>query len=191
MQKVAVDDTGHATDGRGRERRGLTGALGAEDVAINHYRVAPGERISSLHGHGDQEEVFLVVDGAMTFETFEAEADGGREVQVAAGEAVRFGPGEYQSGKNASDDQATAYALGAPPETEDVHVPLSCPDCGHDHVRPTLSAGGDPVLVCPDCGAETSVECPDCGSDEMHAVLGEAGRPVSACEDCGYASPTL
>jgi len=190
MQTVSLDDVAPATDGRRRERRGLTGGLGAEDLALNHYRLEPGERLSGLHAHGDQEEVFLVVEGRVTFEVFASDGDRGREVGVAAGEAVRFAPGEYQSGSNEADEPAALYALGAPPDSEDVRVPLACADCGHEYVRPTL-VDGAAVLACPDCGAETPVACPDCGSDAMHAVLDEAGQPVAACRDCGHASRTL
>jgi mannose-6-phosphate isomerase-like protein (cupin superfamily) len=189
MQQVAIDAVEPATDGRGRERRGLTGGLGLTDVAVNHYTVAPGERVSGLHGHGDQEEVFLVLEGTATFETYDGEE--GRVVEVDAGEAVRFAPGEYQSARNAGEEPLVCYALGAPPDSEDVRVPLACPDCGHGHVRPTLADDRTPVLACPDCDAETAVECPDCGSDAMHAVLGDGGDPVSACRECGYASSTL
>jgi uncharacterized cupin superfamily protein len=193
MQRVATDAIEHATDGRGRERRDLGTGLGTTDVAVNHYRVDPGERVSGLHAHGDQEEVFLVLEGTLTFEASLPDDGGeeGREVAVGAGEAVRFGPGEYQSSKNDGDEVATCYALGAPPDTDDVRVPLACPDCGHDHVRPTLSDVREPVLACPDCGTETPAECPDCGSDAVQAVLGDGGEPVSRCRDCGFESRTL
>lgn len=189
MERVSIEGLEASTDGRSRRRRGLSGPLGTTDVAINHYRVPPGERVSGLHAHGDQEEVFLVVDGTITVETYDGEV--GREVTVAAGEAVRFAPGEYQSVKNTGDAPATLYALGAPPDSEDVRIPLACPDCGTDHVEPTLGSEGEAVLACPNCGSESVVACPDCGGDRLHARLGESGRPVSACRDCGYASPTL
>lgn len=216
MDRVSVDDVEPATDDRERERRGLTANLGTTDVAINHYRLEPGERISGLHAHGDQEEVFVVVEGTATFETLaptrgagppsedgELSVGAGEEVSVGAGEAIRFAPGEFQSGKNDSDGAVVVYALGAPPDSEDVRIPLACPECGHDSLRPTLVEGGaaadgaaadgaTPVLRCPDCGGESPVECPDCGGADMTARLGDDGEtPVSACRDCGYESPTL
>jgi len=187
MERVTVDDLDPTDDGRDRERRGLSGALGTTDVAVNHYRLAPGERISGLHAHGDQEEVFLVVEGEATWETLDGTAT------VASGELVRFGPGEYQSGTNGSDGEVVVLAMGAPPDSEDVRIPLACPDCGHEYVRPTLAADGEtPVLSCPDCGAETDAACSACGSYDVRAALADDGEtPVSSCRDCGHESETL
>ncbi|MFC7195594.1 hypothetical protein ACFQL4_14785 [Halosimplex aquaticum] len=94
---------------------------------------------SGLHTHADQEEIFLVVDGTATFETL-PESDPpsdpadpprtGREVTVDAGEAVRFAPGEYQSGYNRGETDLLAFAVGAPRESTDVRVPVRCPECG-------------------------------------------------------------
>jgi uncharacterized cupin superfamily protein len=190
MERVAADDLDPAASAGGAVRVALSDALGTTDVAINRYRPAPGERISGLHAHGDQEEVFLVVEGAVTFETYDVETESADAVTVEPGEAIRFGPGEYQTGRNAGDAPAACYALGAPRDSEDVRVPLSCPDCGHDHLEPTLGDDHEPVLACPDCGAETPVECPDCGGVAMYAVLGADDVPVSTCRDCGYTSET-
>ncbi|MFC6724995.1 cupin domain-containing protein [Halobium palmae] len=77
----------------------LSDPLGTEDLAINHYRLAPGESFSAgMHTHLDQEEVFYVVEGTATFETEAGEVD------VAAGEAVRFAPGDYQTGRNDAEN---------------------------------------------------------------------------------------
>ena len=104
-----------------------------------------------------------------------------------AGEVVRFGPGEFQSGKNESDGAVVAYALGAPRDGGDVRIPLACPVCGHGDVRPTVAEDGEtPVLFCPDCGAESEATCSECGGDEMLAVLdGEGETPVGVCRNCG------
>ena len=188
MERISVDSVEPRSFGGGVERRGLTRALDANDVAINHYRVPPGDRLAGLHAHLDQAEVFVVVEGEPTFETLADPGGTGRTVDVAAGEAVRFPPGEFQSGVNNSDREAVLYALGAPPHSEDVRVPLTCAECGNDDLQ--LSFGGDgPDLVCPDCGAETDPACAECGSDRKRIQLADDGEtPVDVCLDCGAES---
>ena len=158
MRRVAVDDVApdpyeedlHA------DRRPLGEALGADRVAVVRYALDPGERFSgALHAHTDQEEVFVVLEGVATFAT---EAG---EVTAAAGEAVRFAPGEFQSGGNASDGPLVALALGAPADGGDVLISrvltlerdVSCPACGHDHMR----IEAVPELACPACGETLEV----------------------------------
>jgi len=148
MEKVAIEDVEPDAFGSDIDRRGLAEPLGTSDVAINRYRLEPGERFSGgLHAHMDQEEVFIVTEGEAAFET----TDG--EVSVAAGEAIRFAPGEFQSGKNAGDDTLLAFALGAPRESQDVRIPRECPECGHENVR-ALPAEEGFDLVCPECETE-------------------------------------
>lgn len=183
MKKVSTDDVEPAGSGSGIDRRGLTDPLGTTDVAINRYRLSPGEGFpGGLHAHVAQEEIFLVVEGEATFETLDG------EVVVGAGEAIRFASGDFQSGRNDSDAKLVAFALGAPRDSEDVRVPLTCPECGHDDVRPELS-DGEEVLKCPDCGAESDAACPECGGDNMRATVAEDGKtPVGFCPDCGTES---
>ncbi|WP_435179661.1 cupin domain-containing protein [Halorussus sp. AFM4] len=194
MERTAIDAVESAAFGDGVDRRGLTDALDAEHLAVNRYRVPPGEGFpSGLHAHGDQEEVFVVLDGEATFETLvprgEAGGDPGAteweagEVAVAAGEAIRFAPGEYQSGRNAGEAELVALALGAPRDSEDVRIPLACPECGHGYLRPEAGGAGDVRLVCPDCDARNAPEgCPDCGS-EMRVALADAERRESPSGD--------
>jgi len=167
----------------GVECRRLTGALGLEHAAINHYRVPPEAGLpAGLHAHADQEEVFLVLEGVAAFETMDGER------RVGAGEALRFPPGEFQSGSNAGDGDLVLLAVGAPRDSEDVRLPAPCPDCGHDELR--LETDGGVVFVCPDCAAEhVPADCPECGSPAMGMTLGEDGEPVAACRDCGATFP--
>ncbi|WP_435346855.1 cupin domain-containing protein [Haloarchaeobius sp. HRN-SO-5] len=200
METVSLDDVDPEAVGPDGERRGLSGPLGTTDVACNHYRIPPGEGFpSGLHAHADQEEVFLVLDGEATFETYGLEGDDlavegrdgngqqrlGREVTVSAGEAVRFAPGEFQSGRNDGDDVLVAVALGAPRDSADVRFPLPCPECDHADVR-LDPAGGEPAFVCPACDAVRIPEpCPTCGGEDMRVVL-DAGLQVAvACRGCG------
>lgn len=128
-------------------------ALGATDVAVNYYELAPGETFSGgYHTHHDQEELFIVLEGVGTFET----EDG--PVRVAAGEAVRFAPGEFHHGHNASDDRVVGIAIGAPAGSDDVEVLLECPGCGertYDRRGSILSGTATPedvVVECAGCG---------------------------------------
>lgn len=191
MEAVTVEEIEPAGGGNRRE---LTDALGATRLAVNRYRLAPGERLAGLHAHADQEEVFVVVEGTLTFETLELREDADSnfeadEVAVGAGEAIRFGPGAFQSGKNASTADAVVYALGAPRDTEDLRVPVACPACGRPDRRPVATADGE-ALTCPDCGDESPVACPECGGADLHARFTADGEtPVSVCLNCGAESP--
>lgn len=126
----------------------LCGALGTSDVALSRYRVPPDSGLpSGLHTHLNQEEVFVVLHGILTFETLSD------PVVVNEAEAVRFAPGEYQTGVNSHDATAVVLAIGAPKGSRVVRVPLDCPDCGERGLSPEWQ-DGEVLLGCPDCGAE-------------------------------------
>ena len=178
MNPISLGDG--ASDALGDERlRRLSPSLDATNVAINRYRLAPGEGFpGGLHAHVDQEEVFVVLEGEATFETMEG------SVTVASGEAIRFAPGTYQSGRNDDDRPLVALALGAPRDTEDVRIPFACPDCEHGSLR--LATEGTLTFVCPDCAAEhVPTPCPTCDSDDLQATLSEPQQPVVTCRGCG------
>ncbi|AGN02809.1 cupin domain-containing protein [Salinarchaeum sp. Harcht-Bsk1] len=181
MNRVAIDDLESGPTAGTAARHDLSEALVSRHVAINHYVVAPGERISGLHAHGDQEECFLVLDGTATIETLDG------EVELDADEAIRFEPGEYQSVTNDAARELALLAIGAPPESEDVRIPLSCPDCDYEYREPALLDSG-PALICPDCGFEEPATCPACGGEDLYAALGHHEEPVSVCADCGTAT---
>jgi len=159
MERVSIDDVPpetHDPDNRSHDRRDLGEPLGTADVAVVRDVLEPGERFSgAVHAHPGQEEVVVVTEGEATFER----PDG--EVTVGAGGAIRFAPGEFQSGRNVGDGKVVAYALGAPREGGPVlidRVPelgadVSCPECGLDHARATGNG-----LVCPECGAEFELQ---------------------------------
>lgn len=148
MERIAIDDVEPNAYNRDIDRRALSEPLNTSDVAVNYYRLEPGERFSGgLHTHMDQEEIFLIVEGQATFETKT------EEVSVESGEAIRFAPGDFQSGKNDGESELIAYALGGPRDSEDVRVPQACPDCGHDNMRAVPADEGFD-LVCPECGTE-------------------------------------
>ncbi|WP_135851618.1 cupin domain-containing protein [Halorussus salinus] len=191
MQRSVIHALEPTELGDNAEVRNLSAALAATDLAVNHYRIPPGEEFpSGLHAHGDQEEVFVVLDGAATFQRLGSERDEAAEIAVEEGEVVRFAPGEYQSGRNAGDGLLAVLALGAPPDSGDVRIPLDCPECGHGYLSPDVSEAGDAgvTLDCPACGAANVPQgCPDCGA-EMRVALGEGVETVVRCPDCGGAA---
>lgn len=183
---AAVEPDG---DRSGVERRRLSGSLGTTALAVTHYRIAPGEGLpSGLHAHADQEEVFNVRSGTATFEYLppvdaDGHAPGESTVSVAAGEAVRFAPGEFQSGHNAGSDPLDLLAVGAPRDSTDLRFPVDCPRGDAREMR--LVADDGPRFVCPECGVErTPVPCPDCGGGDLRVTLGETTRTVVVCADC-------
>ncbi|WP_284013896.1 cupin domain-containing protein [Halobaculum litoreum] len=146
MEHVDIDDVAEGGFGNGVTMRKLADPLGAEDLAINHYELAPGEGFSGgMHTHLDQEELFVVLSGTATFETPEETVD------VAAGEAIRFAPGEYQTGSNEGDEPVEALALGAPADSTEVRVPVECRECGHDALA-AIPAEEGMAFECPECG---------------------------------------
>lgn len=198
MEITTIADVSSVADNLEFAVHDVSGALDASHVAVNHYRIPPGEGLpSGLHAHMDQEEVFVVLAGEATFETTEppsgsdsragtratSEALDGR-VSVSEGQAIRFAPGEFQSGVNASDDTLVVLALGAPRDSEEVRLPLPCPACAHGDLR--LDTDGEVTFICPDCGAEhVPAPCPECGSEALGVTLGSAGEPVVGCDGCG------
>lgn len=151
MEKVRIDDIDRRLDVSTLQRP-LTDALGATDLALSYYELAPGNSPAyGYHKHDDQEEVFYVQQGEMTFET----EDG--SVVVAAGEAIRFGPGEYQQGVNTGDERAVLLAAGAPQDGGGVEILRECEECG-ERTPTTVELAEDgaaKITRCLDCDAVT------------------------------------
>ena len=179
MELVSLCEIAPTTADGGADCRRLSGPLETTAISINHYRLEPGDRISGLHAHGDQEEVFVGLSGTATFETLA----GTRTIDP--GEAIRFAPGEYQSALNDTPEDVELLALGAPRDSEDVRIPVPCSACGMDWRRVSLTDDG-PALSCPDCGVSRAAECEACGSERVRAELAEDGDSVvSVCPGCG------
>jgi len=156
MQKTTVDDVEpKAPGGDDLDRRGLSDPLETSDVALNYYALEPNEAFSGgLHAHLDQEEVFYVIDGTATFEAKPEPTADSEIIEVTAGEAVRFAPGEFQHGRNESDKQVVALALGAPKASSEGRVPQPCSQCGESDVLAVQMSEDGMILQCPECGAE-------------------------------------
>jgi mannose-6-phosphate isomerase-like protein (cupin superfamily) len=151
MERVRLADVENAL-GPAAVKRRLTGPLGAADIAINYYELAPGDAFGfAYHRHAEQEEVFVVESGTVTFET----EDG--PVEVGADEAVRFGPGEFQRGVNRGDERVRAVAIGAPQETGGTEMRRDCDGCGERTVQRIEWADDREALVtrCEDCDGVT------------------------------------
>lgn len=151
MKKVRLDDLDDWM-GPASVKRPVGSALDAEQLGMNYYELAPDESFAfGYHAHGDQEELFYVIDGTATFET----EDG--DVTVEAGEVIRFAPGEFQQGRNDTDGRVRALAVGAPGDSTDVTILRDCRGCDDrtaQRIEPTED--GDALLTtCVDCGVET------------------------------------
>lgn len=171
MEKVAVD--GVEPSDLNPALRALTGELGATALALN-YDLDPGALVSGgYHTHHDQEEMFYVVSGTVTFETGEPRSgpreDGGTaseddDLLLSGGVAIRFAPGEFHHAYNAADDPAVVLAVGAPAYGSEVESVRECTECGEvfHHRRPSVLGAEDgdsrsriPAVECPRCGGET------------------------------------
>ena len=168
MDRIAIDDVAPEPydEDLHTDRRDLTEPLALEGVSVVRYALEPGERFSgSAHAHPDQEEVFIVLEGEATFEVpLDGPGSELAEITVAKNEAIRFAPGEFQSGRNDGDERVVALALGAPRDSDDVRISripvlgdrdVSCPDCDRDHMR---ISRGDAEFECPDCGTTLILE---------------------------------
>lgn len=152
MERARLDDVEDFL-GPAAVKRSLTRALGTTEMAVNYYELAPGDSFAfGYHRHDDQEEVFVVLEGKVTFET----AD--EPVAIGAGEAVRFAPGEYQRGVNRGEDRVRALALGAPKDGEASDILRTCSSCG-ERTSQTIEASDDReslVSRCAECGGLTA-----------------------------------
>ena len=136
------------------DARRLTEPLGATNVAINRFAVEPGESIGGgMHTHMQQEELFYVVEGTATFETKPEPTAESEVVTVSAGEAVRFAPGEYQEGRNESDERLVVLGIGGPQESGESRAPRPCTACGESDYLVAEPVDGEMELTCPECGA--------------------------------------
>lgn len=163
MEHVRIDEVKGETHPGGAftDCRPLSAALATTAFAINCYELAPGEAFSGgLHTHYDQEEVFYVVEGTVTFRTTDAPGGEREEVAVSAGKTIRFAPGEYQQGRNETDEPVVALAIGAPGTGHDwdrIESLADCPDCGRETAHDLDSTDGGFRLTCTECDRERVV----------------------------------
>lgn len=151
MERIALDEPDNRY-GPHDVKRPLTKALGLTDMALNYYDLEPGDTMGfGYHSHSDQEEVFVVLSGTVSFETPEG------DLEVDADEAVRFGPGESQLGTCVGDERARVLAIGAPQDAGELSLVRECANCGF-RTPNTIQLTDDReaiVTVCLECGFET------------------------------------
>ncbi|MFB6194402.1 MAG: cupin domain-containing protein [Halobaculum sp.] len=168
MKKVSIDDVtpegppdenvpaGAMAESVGDARQ-LAVALGVEGFSMNLFELAPGQSSAhSMHKHPVQEEVFVVLDGAV-----EVERPSGDSLRVGEREALRVPPDTYQFVVNRGDEPASVLALGAPREYQaESRYLIHCPDCG-DRTEQTFDIerdDGTPSAIlceCSECGGES------------------------------------
>jgi len=85
------------------EMRFLTGSLEAEQAALTYRRMPPGTggRGSYGHRHKTQEELYLVIDGTLTFKLDDD------VVEAPSGTALRIAPVSVRSVHNDTGKDAT------------------------------------------------------------------------------------
>jgi uncharacterized cupin superfamily protein len=139
----------------------LTEALGAANLALNYYELDEGDSFAyGVHAHADQEEVFYVLAGTVTFHTLDVDGDGDvedGEREVSAGELARFAPGEFQRGVNESGERVRALAVGAPRDAGDTEILRDCDACGETTTQDLELADDRSEIrtVCEECGTVT------------------------------------
>ncbi|RRJ29956.1 cupin domain-containing protein [Halocatena pleomorpha] len=135
------------------DARLLSEPLGTIGLAINYYELDPGESFAhSSHRHSNQEEVFYIQSGTVTFETETG------KITVTAGEILHIPPGTFQFGINHGDEQVTAITLGAPREYEEnTQYLIDCDECGErtTQVFERLEEQNEFITRCTDCDTET------------------------------------
>lgn len=153
MEKLRIDEVDNSVQPAAVMRK-LTDTLGLTDMAINYYELEPGDSFAfAYHSHEVQEEVFYVQEGTATFETEDGDVD------VEAGEILRFGRDEFQRGWNRGDERVVALALGAPLEYGTQPKLRACDACGErtDTRLERVEEDGETVVVarCRVCDGET------------------------------------
>lgn len=157
MQHVRITDLDVIPNRPSTVAVNLTEALGTSDVGVRYYELEPGELIGrTYHKHDDQEELFYVTAGTVTFQV--GDRDGPTdELDVSAGEVVRFAPGDYQRGTNQRDERAAVLGIGAPKGMNLNHVVRlrECKSCEAWTPQAIETVDGVGESTCEECGAVT------------------------------------
>lgn len=151
MDKIRIDDINGQLDSA-TVKRPIADPINAANVVLNYYELALGDSFAyGYHMHENQEELFVIQEGRVTFETED------EEIVVDAGEVIRFAPGEYQQGINTGDERVVALAIGAPQETGDSDILRECTTCGErtSNTVERVDDGQAKVTRCLNCGEET------------------------------------
>lgn len=126
--------------------------LGGEHVNLIYYELEPDDILYfGYYRHENQEEVFYVQKGTITFETEEG------DVEVESGDVIRFAPGEWKGGTNTGTERAVVLAIGAPPDRGETTFLRECPECGERTPQEIEMTEARDLLTihCEACGTET------------------------------------
>lgn len=151
MEKIDIESLDNWM-GPASVKRPIGEVLDTEHMGIRFYELEPGESTAfGYHAHADQEELFYVLDGSLSFETEVG------DVEVGAGEVIYFEPGEFQQSRNAGDERVRALAMGAPADSGDLTLLRECEACGDrtDQDIQPVEDGAALATICEDCGTET------------------------------------
>jgi mannose-6-phosphate isomerase-like protein (cupin superfamily) len=94
-----------------RHTSGLSDEAGFEHSRANLWRYEPGAK-GRRHVHSDQEETFLVLEGAMTMHL----GDPPEPVKVASGELIHVSAGTPLQILNDGGGELLLYVYGSPPD---------------------------------------------------------------------------
>lgn len=139
------------------EKLELDEAVGATAFGVNLFTAQPGEQLPwGFHRHPDHEELFLVLEGTVVFETPET------EYQVGADEAFFVPKNHRQRAHAVGDKPARVVAIGAPKTDDDTIIEEECSECGdltrHQPVERTIDGDTVFVLQCTICDSERQID---------------------------------
>ncbi|WP_246989732.1 cupin domain-containing protein [Halorientalis marina] len=152
MDKVCIDAVEERLDSSTLQRP-LTDALNTNNIALNYYELAPGDSFAyGYHKHEKQEELFIIQAGSVNFKTEEG------EVNINAGEVIRFAPGEYQQGINTGEEWVEALVIGSPKESGNIEIRRKCETCEEWTSNSIEVVDGENTKItrCQECGSETA-----------------------------------
>lgn len=141
VEKITVDDVEPYAFSEGSDRRELSDPLDTTNLAINRYRLAPGEGFPGEFQSGRNES-----DGELVAFGMGAPRDS-EDVRIPL-ECPACGHADLRL------DVGEAGPTFVCPDCDTEHVPRDCPACGHDDLRVALREETRTVVVCGNCGTE-------------------------------------
>lgn len=133
--------------------KAIGGGLGAEHTVVVYYELEPGDSFG-LGGYGRREareEFYYIQEGTVTFETENG------DIEVEAGEVVRFAPGDWKGGTNKGTKPVVALVIASPRDATEHTLLRKCPECGERTPQDFEMTEARDLLTtyCEKCGTET------------------------------------
>jgi len=157
MKKVRSADVENIANRPSVVARNLSASLETTDVGIRYYELDPGELVGrTYHKHEDQEEIFHVTEGTITFEVGDRYGPTD-EIDLDEGEWIRFAPGDWQRGRNKSNNTAAVIGVGAPKgmSLDQATRLRECSECDAWTRQNIETLDGEGVSLCAECGTES------------------------------------